>query len=85
MERYGRVDALINNAGIAVFKPVLETTFEEWSWVWMSILVGPFFVPRLCTLMLSGGGGAIVNVTSISGARASTLRVAYGTSKAALV
>ena len=34
--------------------------------------------------MAEGGGGAVVNVTSISGLRASTLRVAYGTSKAAL-
>jgi NAD(P)-dependent dehydrogenase (short-subunit alcohol dehydrogenase family) len=35
--------------------------------------------------MLAGGGGSIVNIASISGLRASTLRVAYGTSKAALI
>ena len=35
--------------------------------------------------MLGGGGGCVVNITSISGIRASTLRVAYGTSKAALM
>src|ERR1700752_1395126 len=28
--KFGRVDALVNNAGVAVFKPVLETSFEEW-------------------------------------------------------
>src|SRR5690348_7157052 len=30
VERFGRVDALVNNAGVAVFKPVLRTSFEEW-------------------------------------------------------
>ena len=29
-ERFGRLDALVNNAGIAMFKPMLETTYEEW-------------------------------------------------------
>jgi meso-butanediol dehydrogenase / (S,S)-butanediol dehydrogenase / diacetyl reductase len=86
MTAFGRVDALVNNAGVAVFKPALETSFEEWRTVMATNLDGAF----LCTqafgaLMAKNGGGAVVNVASISGLRASTLRVAYGTSKAALI
>jgi NAD(P)-dependent dehydrogenase (short-subunit alcohol dehydrogenase family) len=77
---------LVNNAGIAVFKPVMQTTFEEWSRVLAVNLNGPFICTQACVpAMLARGGGSIVNITSISGVRASTLRVAYGTSKAALM
>jgi NAD(P)-dependent dehydrogenase (short-subunit alcohol dehydrogenase family) len=84
-KQFGRLDALVNNAGIAIFKPILDVTFEDWSRVLAVNLTGPFLCAQAAApLMRDSGGGAIVNITSISGLRASTLRAAYGTSKAGL-
>ena len=86
MVRFGRADALVNNAGVAVFKPVLETSFEEWRQVLGTNLDGAFLCSQAFgSIMAKQRSGAIVNIASISGLRASTLRVAYGTSKAALI
>lgn len=85
-KHFGRIDAWVNNAGVAVFKPILQTTFEEWRYVLSTNLEGAFLCTQACApVMLKTGGGSIVNIASISGLRASTLRVAYGTSKAALI
>jgi len=86
LSAFGHVTALVNNAGVAVFKPVFETSFEDWRTVLGTNLDGAFICSQVFgRLIVKNGGGAIVNIASISGLRASTLRVAYGTSKAALI
>ncbi|GAB4288658.1 MAG: SDR family oxidoreductase [Roseovarius sp.] len=79
------VDALVNNAGVADFGPIAETGFDRWRRVMETNLDGVFLVSQALLDPLAAARGAIVNIASISGLRASTLRVAYGTSKAAVM
>lgn len=87
------IDHLVNNAGVATFKPMLDHTAQEWQRVIDVNLTGPFLCTQACAPhMLRNSGntagqekGSIVNIASISGLRASSLRAAYGTSKAALI
>ncbi|MDO5631844.1 MAG: SDR family NAD(P)-dependent oxidoreductase [Paracoccus sp. (in: a-proteobacteria)] len=82
---FGAVDALVNNAGVADFRPMAQTDFQTWRTVMDTNLDGVFLTSQAVIPHLSDGRGAIVNIASISGLRASTLRVAYGTSKAAVI
>ena len=83
--RFGRLDALVNNAGVAAFAPLLETSDADWSRILSVNLTGPFLCTKAAApLLREHGGGTVVNITSISAVRASTLRSAYGTSKAGL-
>lgn len=81
----GRIDALVNNAGVADFGPIEDTSFHRWRTVMETNLDGPFLCTQAALPALKEAKGAIVNIASISGLRASTLRVAYGTSKAAVI
>lgn len=82
--KFGGLTVLVNNAGTATFKPIRETSFDDWQYMLGVNLSGPFLMVQAATPHLAKDGGAVVNITSISGFRASTLRVAYGVSKAGL-
>lgn len=81
----GRIDHLVNNAGVADFGPLEDTDFARWRAVMATNLDGVFLMSQACLPALKASRGSIVNVASISGLRASTLRIAYGTSKAAVI
>ena len=49
--RFGRLDALVNNAGVATFKAVLETSPAEWQRVLDVNLTGPFLMTQACAPM----------------------------------
>ena len=81
---FGRLDALVNNAGIAVFAPLLETSEQDWNRVLSVNLTGPFLCTKAAApLMREGGGGAIVNITSIVTHGGWSGLASYATSKGA--
>jgi meso-butanediol dehydrogenase / (S,S)-butanediol dehydrogenase / diacetyl reductase len=85
LEKFGRIDVVVNNAGVADFGPIEQTDFARWRRVMETNLDGVFLVSQATFPALKETRGSIVNIASISGLRASTLRVAYGTSKAAVI
>ena len=85
LEWHDKVDVLVNNAGVADFGSIEMTDFKRWNEVMKTNLDGAFMCSQKAINYLKTTKGSIINIASISGLRASTLRVAYGTSKAAII
>jgi len=82
--RHGRLDILVNSAGIARDIPFLETPVETFDQVIAVNLRGTFLIGQAAARVMAAGG-AIVNIASVSGMRGNVGRAAYGASKGGVV
>lgn len=86
IEAFGRVDVLVNNAGVNIPKDALEVTEADWDGVMDVNLKGLFFMSqRVAREMIKTGGGRIVNMASQNGVIGYYKRAAYCSSKAGVV
>jgi NAD(P)-dependent dehydrogenase (short-subunit alcohol dehydrogenase family) len=86
LDRFGRIDILINNAGINIPEPALDVTEEHWDRVLDTNLKGLFFcAQQVGRVMIAQGQGKIVNLASQMGLVGGRLRAAYCSSKGGVV
>lgn len=86
MDRFGRLDVLVNNAGLMAITPAEETTLDDWRRMLEVNLTGPFLMSReFGKVMLEQGSGSIVNVSSVAGLLGVADRAAYNASKHGLI
>lgn len=83
---FGRVDVLVNNAGISAITPAEETTLADWERTIAVNLTGPFLTCReFGKVMLEQGSGSIINISSVAGLLGIGDRAAYNAGKHGLV
>jgi len=84
LSNIGRLDVVVNNAGLMVFKPIEELTSDDWIKVLHVDLLGAFYFTKQAFLKMRDGG-AIVNVSSVHAIETSPLVAPYAAAKSALV
>jgi NAD(P)-dependent dehydrogenase (short-subunit alcohol dehydrogenase family) len=81
----GRLDLLVNNAGILTLGSVEQTSFDEWQRLMSVNLTGAFLGMRASASMLKAARGSVVNISSVVALRGNDRMVAYAASKAGLL
>jgi NAD(P)-dependent dehydrogenase (short-subunit alcohol dehydrogenase family) len=86
-DKLGELNVLVNNAGIATTRPLLEQTDDDWKRVFEVNLTGAWRVAQATAKQMaaSGNGGSIIHIASILGMRVAAQVPAYAASKAALI
>jgi len=85
LETLPRVDALVNNAAVQLYKPLVETTVEEWEAVAAVNMRGAFICLKACHRQLAESAGSVVNVASVHAVATSRSIAAYAAAKGGLV
>ncbi len=80
-KRFGRLDGLVNNAGVAILKSIEDTTIEDWRLTMGVNLDGVFFGCKHAIGLMKATGGSIINVSSVSGIIGGHNLAAYNASK----